>query len=38
MSAMMEAAERIVRGETAGPPVAQLVGFTLTHIESGDGR
>ena len=35
MSAMMEAAERIVRGESPGPPVAQLIGFTLTHVESG---
>jgi uncharacterized protein (TIGR00369 family) len=35
MSAMIEVAERIVRGEMAGPPVAQLVGFTLTHIEPG---
>jgi uncharacterized protein (TIGR00369 family) len=35
MSAMIEVAERIVRGESPGPPVAQLVGFTLTRIESG---
>jgi uncharacterized protein (TIGR00369 family) len=35
MSGMMEVAERIVRGETAGPPVAQLVGFTMTQIEPG---
>jgi uncharacterized protein (TIGR00369 family) len=35
MSAMMEVAERIVRGEIAGPPVAQLVGFSLTQVERG---
>jgi uncharacterized protein (TIGR00369 family) len=35
MSGMMEVAERIVRGEAAGPPVAQLVGFTMTRIEPG---
>ena len=35
MSAMIEVAEKIVRGEIAGPPVAQLVGFTLTRIEPG---
>ena len=38
MSAMIEVAERIVRGETAGPPIAQLVGFTLTQIEAGMAR
>jgi uncharacterized protein (TIGR00369 family) len=35
MNALLEAAEKIARGETAGPPVAQLVGFTLTYVERG---
>lgn len=35
MSAMIEVAERIVRGESAGPPVASLVGFTMIHVEPG---
>ncbi len=35
MNAVMQQAARIVRGETAGPPIAELVGFTLTHIEPG---
>ena len=35
MSAMMEAAERIVRGEAPGPPVAKLVGFDMTYVEPG---
>ena len=35
MNALLEAAEKIARGETAGPPVAQLIGFTLTYVEPG---
>jgi uncharacterized protein (TIGR00369 family) len=35
MNAMMQVAEKIVRGETLGPPVAQLIGFTLTDVEHG---
>jgi uncharacterized protein (TIGR00369 family) len=35
MNALLEAAESIARGETAGPPVAQLIGFNLTYVEHG---
>ena len=35
MGAMMEVAERIVRGEMPPPPVARLVGFEMTQIETG---
>lgn len=31
----LEAMQRIVRGEAAGPPIAQLIGFTFTGIELG---
>jgi acyl-coenzyme A thioesterase PaaI-like protein len=32
---LMEAAEGIVRGEVAPPPVARLVGFEIRQIEPG---
>jgi uncharacterized protein (TIGR00369 family) len=35
MSTLFERIQKIARGELPPPPVAQLVGFTLTHIEPG---
>jgi len=35
MNALMDAAERIVLGEVAGPPIAKLVGFEIAHVEPG---
>lgn len=35
MNALLEVAESIVRGENPGPPVARLIGFTMTELERG---
>jgi uncharacterized protein (TIGR00369 family) len=35
MSAFLENAEKMIRGEVPGPPIARLVGFELTDIELG---
>jgi uncharacterized protein (TIGR00369 family) len=33
VNALIDLRERIVRGDSAGPPVAQLIGFTMTDAE-----
>jgi uncharacterized protein (TIGR00369 family) len=35
MSTMLEMMQKVARGDTAGPPVATLIGFTLREVEAG---
>ena len=35
MAVMLEHIQKVVRGEAAGPPVADLIGFALRHVEDG---
>ncbi len=35
MARMLDQIQRILRGEAPPPPIATLVGFTLTHVEPG---
>jgi uncharacterized protein (TIGR00369 family) len=35
MATMLEQIQRVARGELPGPPVAQLIGFTLREVEAG---
>ena len=35
MTTMLEVIQKVVRGDVAGPPVAELIGFSLRDVESG---
>ena len=37
MSTMLEPIRGVQRGDTPPPPIAQLLGFTLTEVEPGRG-